>query len=54
MVISEDRDIRTCCRAFGSGAITTCFNDLGLSRPRIEPRSAACDADALPLRPRGS
>ena len=26
------RDIHTCCRAFGSGAVTTCFYDLGLSR----------------------
>ena len=25
--------------AFGSGAVTTCFYDLGLSRPGIKPRS---------------
>ena len=31
------------------GAVTTCFNDLGLSRPGIEPRSPACKANALPL-----
>ena len=29
------------------------FNDLFLSEPRIEPRSAACEANALPLRHRG-
>ena len=32
---------------------TTCFNDLCLSVPRIEPRSSACEANALPLRHRG-
>ena len=31
------------------GTVTTCFNDLGLSRPGIEPRSPACKANALPL-----
>ena len=36
MVISEDRDTHTCCRAFGSGAVTTCFYDLGLSRLGFE------------------
>ena len=30
------RDIRTRCRAFGSGTVTTCFSDLGLSRPGFE------------------
>ena len=35
------RDTHTCCQAFGSGADTACFNDLGLSRPGIEPRSPA-------------
>ena len=29
------RDIHTYCRAFGSGAVTTCCNDLGLSRDNI-------------------
>ena len=29
-------DTHTCCRAFGSGAVTTCFNDLVLSRTRFE------------------
>ena len=43
----------TCCRAFGSGAVTTCFYDSGLSRPGIKPRSPACKANALPLRNRG-
>ena len=42
-----------CCRAFGSGAVTTCLYDLGLSRLGIEPRSHACEAIALPLRHRG-
>ena len=36
-------------RLTDSGAVTTCFYDLGLSRPRIEPRSPACEANALPL-----
>ena len=31
MVISDD-PWHTDCRAFSSGAVTTCFNDLGLSR----------------------
>ena len=43
----------TCCRACGSGAITTCFYDSGLSQPVIEPRSLACEANAVPLRQRG-
>ena len=34
----RSRDSHTCCRAFGSGAVSTCFNDLGHSRPGIEPR----------------
>ena len=33
----------------GSGAVTPWFNDLGLSRPGIEPRSPACEANVLPL-----
>ena len=28
------RDTHTCCRAFRSGAVTTCLNDLGVSRDR--------------------
>ena len=42
-------DTYTCCRAFGSGAFTTCFKDLGQSRPVIESRSPACEANALAL-----
>ena len=30
MFISDDRDIHTCCPMFSSGAVTTCFYDLGL------------------------
>ena len=37
MVISEDPwHTHTCCQAFGSGAVTTCFNDLGLLRLGFE------------------
>ena len=32
---------------FGSGAVTICIYDLGLSRPEIEPRSPACETNAL-------
>ena len=32
MVISEDRDTHTYCRAFSSGAVTTRFYNLGLWR----------------------
>ena len=32
MVISEDCDTHTYCRAICDGTVTTCFNDLGLSR----------------------
>ena len=47
------RDTHTCCRAFGRGTVTTCFNELDTSRPRVEPRSSACEANVLPLRHRG-
>ena len=47
------RDTHTCCRAFSSKAVTTCFNDLGMSRPGIEPRSSASKTNVLPLRHRG-
>ena len=40
------RDTHTCCRAFDSGAVTTCFYDSGLSRPGIGTRSPACEANA--------
>ena len=36
MVISEDSDTHTYCQAFSSGAVTTCFYDLGLSRLGFE------------------
>ena len=36
-----------------SGAVTTSIYDLGLSRPEIETRFLACQANALPLRHRG-
>ena len=39
--------------AFGSGAVTTCFYDLGPSRPEIEPQSPAHGPNALLLRHRG-
>ena len=42
MIISKVT--HTCCRAFGSGAVTTCFNDFALSRRMIEPWSPACKA----------
>ena len=29
----KTRDTHTCCRAFRSGAVITCSNNLGLSRP---------------------
>ena len=34
-------------------SLPACFYDLSLSRPGIEPRSPACEANALPLRHRG-
>ena len=40
------RDTRNYC----SGAVTTCFNDLGLSRLGIEPRSPAIKANVLPTK----
>ena len=35
MVIFKDSWI-ICCQAFGSGAVTTCFSDFGLSQPVME------------------
>ena len=32
----RNHDIYTCCWAFSSGAVTTCYNDIGLSRPGFE------------------
>ena len=51
MVMSDDT--HTCCLAFGNGAVTACYNDLGLSQQEIEPRFPTCEAKALPLRHRG-
>ena len=36
MVISETRDTHTYCRALSSGAVTTCFTDLGMLRLGFE------------------
>ena len=36
MVISEDRNISTCCRAFYIGVVTFNFNDLGKLRLEFE------------------
>ena len=46
--LPHTRDTHTCCRA-----VPTCFYDLGLSRPGIEPRSPAYEASGLSLRHRG-
>ena len=40
-------DNHTCCQAFGSGTVTTCFNDLCLSRPGLKPRPSAYEANTL-------
>ena len=41
----------TCCRALDSETFPL-FNDLGPSRPEIEPWFTACEMNALPLRHR--
>ena len=43
------RDTHTCYWAFGIWDLTTCFNNIGLSRPGIEPRCPACQANVLSL-----
>ena len=48
------RDTHTCGQAFGSGYVTTGFNELGLSRLWIEPPSPSCETNALPQSHRGS
>ena len=48
MAIPEDPRHSTCWRTVGSGTITTCFNDVSLSRPGIAHRSPACEANTLP------
>ena len=53
IAISEDPWHSHRCQAFGSGAVTTCFSDLGLSRPGIELWCPTYKANALPLRHRG-
>ena len=44
------RDTHNFCHTFDSGAVTTCFNDLGLSRLGIEPQYPACEVNAETLR----
>ena len=39
------------CRAFGSGACTAWYDDLGMSRTGIESRTTACQANALQTEP---
>ena len=39
---------------FSCGTVTSRFNDLGLSRLGIEPRSPACETKAPPLHNRGA
>ena len=51
MVISEDPDTHTYCRVFGSGAVTTFFYYLGLSRLEFEyPTFRLWDEHSNPLR----
>ena len=45
----RNRDTHTYCRVFSRGAVTTCFNNLGLSCLWIETRSSAGEANVLPL-----
>ena len=40
-------DIRSFCRTCDSGAVTTCFNDLGLSRLRYVYTTFSCRVNAL-------
>lgn len=39
-------DIHTCCRAFSSGGVTTCFTNVVLSRPGFETKHPTCEASA--------
>ena len=41
--------VHTCPQAFGSGTVT-CFNNLCLSQPRLEPWPPACKEHFLPLK----
>ena len=45
-------EAHACCQGLGSGAVTTTFNDLGLSWPGIEPWSPACEEKALLTEPK--
>ena len=38
-----------CSQVFGSGTVTTCFNDLGLSWPGLELQSPACEENSTYL-----
>ena len=44
---SRTRDNQTFCRAFGSGAVTICFYDIGLSHTHTNTHSSACEANSL-------
>ena len=53
MVISGDCNTHACCLAFSSGAVTACFNDLGLLRLGFEhPTSRLRGQRSSPLRHR--
>ena len=44
-------DIRSFCRAYDSGAVTTCFNDLGLSRLGYVYTTFSCRVTLSPTAP---
>ena len=54
MVISEDPWHSHLLPSVWQWSCPTCFKDLGLYWPGIKPRLPACEANALPLRHRGS
>ena len=45
----DDRDYHTYIQAFSSGAVTSCFYDLRLSRLGFEHQPSACGVNALTL-----
>ena len=47
VTLKPTRDTHTYCRAFGSGAVTTCFCDLSLSQLGFKTQPSACEAYAL-------
>ena len=47
------RDAQDFWRAFGSGVVSTRFNDVGRSRTGIEPQSPEREVSTLSLRHRG-